>query len=390
MKFEKHCWAEVDLDALTENFRWIHRHVGGDVCCVVKANAYGHGSCAAADALQAAGAAAFAVSCLAEARELRRHGIDKPILILGYTDPDFADELAGLHITQALFSTQYAEALSTAATTAGCRVECHLKADTGMGRIGFAVRTDFEAAIRAMEQCYALPGLKVTGLFQHFAVADSTEPDKVAYTEQQHDLFARTAARLQADGFDTGVVHCANSAAQLTHPQWRGNMVRAGIILYGLAPSDQVPVGMLRQVMRLKAVVTHLKWLQPGQSVSYGRTFTAGRPMRVATVSVGYADGYPRLCSNKGVMTIHGKPAPVLGRVCMDQTIVDVTDIPQVKMGDEVLVFGPDAAPGADTAETVADKAGTISYEIVCGISRRVPRVYLQQGKRQVLYYDLA
>ena len=165
MKFEKHCWAEVDLDALTENFRWIHRHVGGDVCCVVKANAYGHGSCAAADALQAAGAAAFAVSCLAEARELRRHGIDKPILILGYTDPDFADELAGLHITQALFSTQYAEALSTAATTAGCRVECHLKADTGMGRIGFAVRTDFEAAIRAMEQCYALPGLKVTGLF---------------------------------------------------------------------------------------------------------------------------------------------------------------------------------------------------------------------------------
>ena len=155
-------------------------------------------------------------------------------------------------------------------------------------------------------------------------------------------------------------------------------------------PSDQVPVGMLRQVMSLKAVVTHLKWLQPGQSVSYGRTFTAGRPMRVATVSVGYADGYPRLCSNKGVMTIHGKPAPVLGRVCMDQTIVDVTDIPQVKMGDEVLVFGPDAAPGADTAETVADKAGTISYEIVCGISRRVPRVYLQQGKRQVLYYDLA
>ena len=132
MKFEKHCWAEVDLDALTENFRWIHRHVGGDVCCVVKANAYGHGSCAAADALQAAGAAAFAVSCLAEARELRRHGIDKPILILGYTDPDFADELAGLHITQALFSTQYAEALSTAATAAGCRVECHLKADTGI------------------------------------------------------------------------------------------------------------------------------------------------------------------------------------------------------------------------------------------------------------------
>ena len=158
MKFEKHCWAEVDLDALTENFRWIHRHVGGDVCCVVKANAYGHGSCAAADALQAAGAAAFAVSCLAEARELRRHGIDKPILILGYTDPDFADELAGLHITQALFSTQYAETLSAAATAAGCRVECHLKADTGMGRIGFAVRTDFEAAIRAMEQCYALPG----------------------------------------------------------------------------------------------------------------------------------------------------------------------------------------------------------------------------------------
>ena len=345
MRFEKHCWAEIDLDALAANYRHIRRHAGGPVCGVIKADGYGHGALAVADTLRAAGCAAFAVSCLSEARQLRDHGIAGPILILGYTDPAFADELAALDITQTLFSAEYGAALSAAASAVGCTVACHLKADTGMGRIGFALRTDFEASIREMEACFSLPGIRVAGIFQHFAAADSTRPEDIAYTQNQHALFVRAVDRLRADGFDPGVTHCANSAAQLTRPEWRCDLVRAGIILYGLAPGGQVGSPLLRPVMSLKAVVTHVKWLQPGQSASYGRTFTAGQPVRAATVSVGYADGYPRLLSNRGVMTIRGRAAPVLGRVCMDQTIVDVTAVPDVQPGDEVLVFGPGAAP---------------------------------------------
>ena len=381
MRFEKHCWAEIDLDALAANYRHIRRHAGGPVCGVIKADGYGHGALAVADTLRAAGCAAFAVSCLSEARQLRDHGIAGPILILGYTDPAFADELAALDITQTLFSAEYGAALSAAASAANCTVACHLKADTGMGRIGFALRTDFEASVREMEACFSLPGIRVAGVFQHFAAADSTRAEDIAYTQNQHALFVRAVDRLRADGFDPGVTHCANSAAQLLHPEWRCDLVRAGIILYGLAPSGQVGSPALRPAMRLKAVVTHVKQLLPGQSVSYGRAFTARQPMRVATISVGYADGYPRRLSNLGAVTIRGKAAPVLGRVCMDQTIVDVTDIPGVQPGDEVLVFGPGAAPGADTADTVAEKTGTINYEIICGISRRVPRVYLQNGE---------
>ena len=232
--------------ALAANYRRICRHAGGPVCAVVKADGYGHGALAVADVLHAEGCAAFAVSCLAEARQLREHGIHEPILILGHTEPAFADELAARNITQTLFSAEYGAALSAAAAAAGCTVCCHLKADTGMGRIGFALRTGFEAAVREMEACYALPGIRITGIFQHFAVADSTRREDVAYTADQHARFARAVARLRADGFGPGTAHCANSAAQLTHPEWRCDLVRAGIILYGLAPSPQVNDPLLR------------------------------------------------------------------------------------------------------------------------------------------------
>ncbi|MCI6355185.1 MAG: alanine racemase [Gemmiger formicilis] len=209
----------------------------------------------------------------------------------------------------------------------------------------------------------------------------------VDYTDEQHALFARVVARLQADGFATGTVHCANSAAQLRHPEWRHDLTRAGIILYGLDPSDEVHFPDLRPVMSLKCVVTFVKELLPGQSVSYGRTFTAEHPMRAATVCVGYADGYPRrLSGGLGIMGVHGQPAPVLGRVCMDQTMIDVTDIPDVRMGDEVTVFG---LGGGDTADTIAAKTGTINYEILCGLARRVPRVYKENGKVCEIWNDL-
>lgn len=386
---EKHCWAEIDLDALRHNFAFIKQTVGGPVCAVVKADAYGHGDIVVARVLQQEGAAAFAVSCLAEAKRLRRQGITVPVLILGYADPEEASVLAREEIATACFSTEYARALSAAAVKAGVRVKVHLKIDTGMGRIGFAAQSDWEAVVRELEALYALPGLEICGIFQHFAVADSLTPDAQAYTDGQYALFRKVVDRLQADGYHTGTVHCANSAAQLRHPGWHNDMTRAGIILYGLDPSEELHFPALRPVMTLKCIVTFVKDLLPGQSVSYGRTFTARAPMRVATVCVGYADGYPRMLSGtqgQGLMTVNGKPAPVLGRVCMDQTLLDVTNIPGVQMGDEVTVFGPG---GADTADTIAQKTDTISYEVVCGIARRVPRVYIENGKICKIWNDL-
>lgn len=386
---EKHCWAEIDLDALRHNFAFIHRTIGGPVCAVVKADAYGHGDIVVARVLQQEGAAAFAVSCLAEAKRLRRHGITVPVLILGYADPAEAAVLAREDIATACFSTEYAQALSAAAVSAGVTVKVHLKIDTGMGRIGFAARSDWQGVVAELEALYALPGLAIDGIFQHFAVADSLAPEAQTYTDEQYALFRRVVDRLQADGYATGTVHCANSAAQLRHPEWRNDMTRAGIILYGLDPSDELHFPVLKPVMTLKCIVTFVKDLLPGQSVSYGRTFTASAPMRVATVCVGYADGYPRMLSGtqgQGLMMVNGQPAPVLGRVCMDQTLLDVTNIPGVQMGDEVTVFGPGAP---DTADTIAQKTDTISYEIVCGIARRVPRVYIENGKICKIWNDL-
>ena len=387
--YEKHCWALVDLDAMQSNLALIQKTVGAPVCCVVKADAYGHGAAVAGPWLEENGAAAFAVSCLAEARHLRRHGISKPILILGYTDPLQVDQLAFNCITQTVYSEEYAKALSAAAQNAGVEVHCHFKVDTGMGRIGFSVRSDFEAAIAAMERCAVLPKLHFSGIFQHFAVADSITPENETYTQAQHALFERTVQRLQADGIALHTIHCANSAAQMRYPEWHHSLTRAGIILYGLDPSEDAHFPELQPALSLHCIVTFVKELQPGQCVSYGRTFTADHPMRVATVCVGYADGYPRALSGgqgQGVMSIHGCPAPVVGRVCMDQTLVDVTNIPEVKMGDEVVVFGPGAG---DTADTIAKKTNTINYEIVCGLARRVPRVYKENGTVCKIWNDL-
>lgn len=388
-EFEKHCWAEVDLDALLVNFAYIQKKTQKPVCAVVKADAYGHGDAAVARTLEKDGAAAFAVSCFSEALRLRRQGITKPVLVLGRVDPAFAAALAQNDITATVYSTESAAALSAAAVAAGVTVPCHLKVDTGMGRIGFGAVCDLDAAVKELAACYALPGLRVTGIFQHFAVADSDAPEDIEYTKAQLGLFNRTVAALRAAGHDVGTVHCANSAAMLRCPGALDgmDMVRAGIVLYGLDPSDDAHFPALHPVMTVKAVVEQVKDLGPGQSVSYGRTFTneGTAPRRVATVTVGYADGYPRQLSGTqggGVMAVHGQPAPVLGRVCMDQTVVDVTGIDGVTMGGEVTVFGPEnAACGADTADSVAAKTGTINYEVVCGVARRVPRVYIQNGK---------
>ena len=384
--FEKHVWAEIDLDALRANFRAVKERAGSlPLCAVVKADSYGHGAVQCSRVFAEEGAAWLAVSCLAEAMQLRRAGQTLPILILGHVEPEFAAALIEHHITAACYSLPQAKALSAAAVAAGGQVDIHLKADTGMGRIGFALRTDFDKAIAEMLEACALPGLHMTGLFQHFAVADDNSADNVAYTNEQYQLFVRAYKALKAAGQEPPLVHCDNSAGVMLHPEWpKGEitascMARPGIILYGFDPSDEVRFGKFRPVMKLKTVVSMVKELQPGQSTSYGRRFTAEKPTKVATLCTGYADGYPRqLSCGKGIVEIHGTPCPVLGRVCMDQLMVDVTALPDVQEGDEAILWGGEAS---DSAEDIARKTDTISYEVLCGVSRRVPRVYLEQGR---------
>lgn len=384
--FEKHVWAEIDLDALRANFAAVQRHAPGrPLCAVVKADAYGHGAVQCARALAQAGAAWLAVSCLAEAVQLRRAGLTLPILILGHVQPSYASALIQLQLTAACYSSEQAAALSQAAQAAGGRVQVHLKADTGMGRIGFALRTDFDAAIAAMVNVCRLPGLQVTGLFQHFAVADETSADPTAYTQEQYGLFLRTYQALKAAGFEPPLLHCDNSAGVMLHPDWPDGlpaercMARPGIILYGYDPSDEVRSNCFAPVMKLKTVVSQVKTLQSGQCVSYGRRFTAQSPTRAATLCAGYADGYSRFLScGQGIVEISGTPCPVLGRVCMDQMLVDVSALPHVQEGDEAILWGGSCS---DSAETIARKIGTIPYELLCGVSRRVPRVYLSGGQ---------
>ena len=383
--FEKHVWAEIDLDALRHNFRIVKSRAGEmPLCAVVKADSYGHGAVECAKVFAEEGAAWLAVSCLAEARQLRQAGLRLPILILGHVEPGCAAVLMEQNITAACYSPSQAKALSEAASAAGGTVDVHLKADTGMGRIGFALRTDFDAALAGMLEVCRLPGLRVTGLFQHFAVADDDTADSIAYTSGQHALFVRACQGLAEAGFEPAVVHCDNSAGVMLHPDWPAGlprtrcMARPGIILYGFDPSDEVRFGVFRPVMKLKTIVSMVKEMQPGQSASYGRRFTAEKPTKVATLCAGYADGYPRLLScGKGIVEIKGRPCPVLGRVCMDQLMVDVSALPDVREGDEATLWGGTVS---DSAETIARKTDTISYEVLCGVSRRVPRVYLENG----------
>lgn len=376
--FDAHCWAEIDLDALVHNFRLIQEKAApAAVCAVVKADAYGHGDGMVARTLAEAGAAWFAVSSLAEARHLRRGGIVQPILILGMTRPECAGALAEEGVTQAVYSLEYARALSRAAEAAGVTVKGHLKIDTGMGRIGFGACRDFEGAVSGLLECRGMKGLSVTGAFQHFSVADSLTEDDRRYTEGQYALFRRVVERLEAAG-PLKTVHCSNSAGLTAHPEWSRDLVRAGVILYGQDPSAEVTFPGLRPVMALKTVVSQVKDLAPGDCVGYGRTYTADRALRAASVCCGYADGYPRCLSNLGTASIHGRPAPVIGRVSMDQIVLDVSNLPEVSAGDEATLLG--AAP-ADGFAQAAEKAGTISYELLCAVSRRVPRVYLRGGE---------
>ena len=378
MEFERRCWAEIDLNALRNNFSVVQKSANGTpVMAVVKADAYGHGDTAVCKIFDEAGAAWFAVSGFEEAMRLRRSGIQKPILILGYTGAVNAAALAENNITQTVYSLEYAYALSDAAQRADVKVNVHIKLDTGMGRIGFAVRDDMETALAEVVTTCRLPGLAATGVFTHFSVADSAAQADRDYTQEQYKLLFTSIHRLAAEDIHFNVSHCCNSAGTFYWPEYHLGMVRPGIILYGEDPSDDVHLPGISPALKLKAAVSMVKQIPAQDDVSYGRTFQSEKPMRIATLAVGYADGYPRNMSNKGIVCLHGKPARVVGRVCMDQMMIDVTDIDDVKVGDIAIVFGGYIA---DSVAEIARANNTVPYEILCDIGRRVPRVYIENG----------
>lgn len=372
-------WAEIDLDAIAHNVREIRKFTGKKVemMGVVKADAYGHGVREVVRTLLDNGVTQLAVSMLDEAIQIRNMGIDVPILILSYTDPIRAEELILNDVTQTVFSLDLAQALSSASVKLGKKIKVHVKVDTGMTRIGFMPGCD---AVKSITEISRLPGLVVEGVFTHFASADEREKD---YTQMQYDRFLGLCTELSRAGIEIPVKHACNSGGIMQYPEMHLDMVRPGVILYGLYPSKDVDREKIRlkPAMTLKANVIMVKEVEPDTCISYGRIFRTSRKSKIATIPIGYADGYTRLLSNKGRMLVNGEFAPVVGRICMDQCMIDVTDLKKdVHVGDEVVIFGSQNGVGISVDEIAAD-IGTINYELVCIIGKRIPRVYLKDGK---------
>ena len=370
-KFLRRTWAEIDTDALVHNFNIIKETTNAKVCAVVKADAYGHCVDIVAPLLQKAGADFFAVSNIEEAIELRNLCITKPILILGYTPCEFVNELNKYDVSQCVYSLDYAQELAAKAVEQNLNIKTHIKLDTGMSRIGFDCRDDNLNGIDDAVKSSKLDGLSVEGVFTHFAVSDRNAAQEDGFTDEQYNRFSTALNILKDNGINPEYKHCCNSAALCQDTNKHLNMCRAGIILYGLTPSAELELPQdFKPVMSFKSVVSQVKIIRCGDTVSYGRTFTAPKDMVIATISAGYADGYSRLLSNKASVVINGCRASIIGRVCMDQFCVDITDIDNISVGDTVEIFGKNIS-----VDVVADIAQTINYEIVCGITRRVPRV---------------
>ena len=369
-------WAEIDLDALAANLHTIRQHVGTNVriMAAVKANAYGHGAVQCASRLEDEGVDWFGVALPEEGIELREAGITKPILCLGglWKDQEYA--CLEHRLTPVVYRLDLIEALDRAAAKAGIVAEVHVKIDSGMGRLG--VR--FESAREFAEALSRFRNLRVDGLMTHLAAADDCRWDN--YTSEQLARFETAVDLFREHGFVPTYIHAANSAATFALPAARGNMVRPGGCLYGFS-RDVLPrnieTPLLRPVMSLRSRVMLLKTIAPGEKVGYGCTFEAARESLIATLPIGYDDGYRRALSNLGRVIVRGRFAPVVGRVSMDLTLIDVTDVPGVSVDDEVTLLGQ-AGDLAITAEEIAETVGTISYEITCGVSSRVPRIYDQ------------
>lgn len=371
-------WAVIDLDALKENYEKLRRRIGSEVkfLGVVKADAYGHGAIQVSRVLQESGADYLAVSSADEAVELRRGGITMPILILGHTPKEQVELLIRNHITQAVTCRAKALEYSAEAMRCGGTLKIHIKVDTGMSRLGYLVAgSHFDTGVEGICESCRLPGLEAEGIFTHFAVSDEEDEESKAYTREQFRLFTSVIEKVEEKlGRKFPLRHCANTGAVAYWPEMLLDMVRPGLLLYGYG--DGAKKLGLRPVMRLMTSVSTTKTYEPGTSVSYGRIFKTERTTRMGVVPYGYADGFFRCLSNRcSLMTAYG-PAPQRGRICMDMCMIDLTDLPQVDVGDEVEVFGPN-----NPVEKLAELADTIPYELTCAVSKRVPRVYYENGR---------
>ena len=377
-KFER-VKAVVSLDAIAHNFAEMKKNIakGTKIVAVIKADGYGHGAEAIARLIEDYDYIwGFAVATPEEALQLRTFGVKKPILILGIVFEEYFTQMIAKEIRLTVCTYEMAQKLSEEAQRQGRDVHIHIGLDTGMSRIGFADRQESVEEIKKISQ---LPNLKIEGMFTHFARADETDRSPAI---DQLNRYLNFAKLLEDAGIQIPMKHCSNSAGIIRVPEANLNAVRAGITIYGIYPSNEVERDIVKLIpaMELKSHISYIKTVEPGAAFSYGGTFTAKKEMKVATIPVGYADGYPRSLSNKGWVLIHGKKAPILGRVCMDQFMVDITKIPDAKAGDEVTLIGKDGKEFI-SIEKFGDLSGRFSYELACDISKRVPRVYIKDGK---------
>ncbi|NFC48119.1 alanine racemase, partial [Clostridium botulinum] len=370
-------WAEIDLDNLQHNLKQIKKICGNkEIIGVIKANAYGHGAMEIAPTLLENGVSRLAVAVLSEAMELRMSGVKEPIMILGYTPWALGDMLLDNNIEQSVYSYNDALELSKIAVLKRKILKIHIVVDTGMGRIGFLPTKE---SVEDVYKISKLPNIKIEGLFSHFSSADELDKDYTLYQMNKYNEFIN---KLEEKNIQVPIKHIANSAAIIDLENTHLDAVRAGIIMYGYYPSNYVLRDNinLKPVMSLKTSIVHIKKVSSGEYISYGRTFKTERESIIATLPIGYADGYNRLLSNKGKVIVNGKLAPVIGRVCMDQCMIDVTFIENLKVGDVVTIMGEENGVSY-TAENIASQIGTISYEVICNVNKRVPRVYKKDVK---------
>lgn len=362
-------WASVDLEALRRNYHRICKYTKSEVMAIVKANAYGHGAIEVVQALKEEGVHRFGVAILEEALQIREVFPDLSVMVIGPTMPEQAKIIVENRIIPEVFRLEQAEAFSSEALKIGTTAVLHIKIDTGMGRIGFR-----EDALENILKIAKLPNIVIEGIYTHLATADETDQN---FVREQLRKFDELYENLEAEGIRIPIRHVANSAGIMQLTDLSYELCRPGIVLYGQSPLMHVEgAEEFEPVMSLKANIVHLKEIAAGESVGYGRTFIAQAPTLVATLPIGYADGLRRSLSNNGEVIVKGKYAPIIGRICMDQTMVDVTGVEGVKIGDEVTIIGTEGNKSI-TAKQMADHADTISYEILCGLSQRVPREYI-------------
>lgn len=375
-------WVEVDLRKIAHNVAEIRRLIPAQskIMGIVKANAYGHGDVECAQALAACGVDFFGVSSVDEALRLREHGIKESILILGYTPPCHFHYLAEHKLIQTLVDLPYARKLDAYAKAQGCRIAAHVKADTGMSRIGVIVQEQ-EYHIEEILEMYRMQHVQVCGIFSHFSVSDSLSGENRRFTAKQIELFERVCKDIRSAGFDCGVRHLQNSYGILNYPHLAYDYVRPGLLYMGVTSDDQIAINTqprFQPILSLKANVTMVKWIQPNVSVSYGRHFRSQRLTKVASVSIGYADGIARLLSNQGFeVLLHGVRVPIIGNICMDQLMLDVSAVEQVQEGDVVVLIGQDEGECA-TVDAMSRAARTINNETLTALSVRLPRIYIK------------